>query len=35
MQSEAYLALADRSMKDKVVRPLLARGIPVTAHAAA
>jgi hypothetical protein len=34
MESSAYLSLADRSMRDKVVRPLLARGIPVTAHAA-
>jgi hypothetical protein len=34
MESAAYLDLADRSMTDKVVRPLMERGIPVTAHAA-
>ncbi|HLK35483.1 MAG TPA: hypothetical protein VKU41_01940 [Polyangiaceae bacterium] len=34
MESSAYLALAERSMREKVVRPLLARGIPVTAYPA-
>ena len=31
MQSDAYLALAARSLEEKVRRPLLARGIPITA----
>ncbi len=31
MQSDAYLALAARSLEDKVRKPLLARGIPITA----
>jgi hypothetical protein len=34
MESTAYLELADRSMRDRVVRPLLQRNIPVTAHSA-
>jgi hypothetical protein len=32
MESTAYLALAERSMREKVVRPLHARGIEVRAH---
>ena len=31
MQTDAYLALARRSMRTKVIEPLLARGIPVRA----
>jgi hypothetical protein len=31
MQSDAYLALAARSMEERVRRPLLARGIPIQA----
>ena len=31
MQSEAYLALAERSLESKVRRPLRERGVPVTA----
>lgn len=34
MESSAYLALADRSMRERVVRPLLRAGIPVSAHPA-
>lgn len=34
MASDAYLALADKSMRERVVRPLLARDIPVSAHPA-
>lgn len=34
MESTAYLELADKSMRERVVRPLLARGIPVSAHGA-
>jgi hypothetical protein len=30
MESEAYLALAERSMREKVIEPLRARGIPVS-----
>jgi hypothetical protein len=32
MESGAYLALAERSMRDKVVAPLRARGIPIAAY---
>lgn len=35
MESDAYLALARRSMREKVVDPLLARGVPLTPYAAA
>ncbi len=34
MQTDEYLALADKAMRENVVRPLLARGIPVAAHPA-
>jgi len=34
MQTDAYLALAERSMRERVIRPLLARSIPVSAHPA-
>jgi hypothetical protein len=30
MESDAYLALAERSMRDKVIEPLRARGVPVS-----
>jgi len=32
MSSNAYLALAEKSMRERVVRPLLQRDIPVSAH---
>jgi hypothetical protein len=34
MESEAYLALADKSMRERVVRPLHERGVMVKAHPA-
>jgi hypothetical protein len=34
METGAYLRLAEKSMRDKVVQPLVARGIPITAFAA-
>lgn len=35
MRTDDYLALAERSMEDKVIAPLLARGIPVQGRAPA
>jgi hypothetical protein len=30
MESDAYLALAERSLREKVVGPLLERGVPLS-----
>ncbi len=35
MESDVYLALAERSMREKVVGPLLARGVPLSGYSAA
>jgi hypothetical protein len=32
MESDAYLELADKSMRERVVQPLVARNIPIAAH---
>jgi hypothetical protein len=35
METDAYLALADKSMREKVMTPLLSRGVPLATHSAA
>lgn len=35
MESKAYLELADKSMRERVVRPLVQRKIPISAHPSA